>query len=285
MSSQSSIEWTDATWNPITGCTEVSPGCDRCYARVFAERFRGAPGHPYEHGFDLTFHPERFQLPERWKKPRRIFANLHVLEKDCTFLFCWNFFPVRNVVQRIDLIAQAITNFINIGFCNLYTWGNTSIARKFTDQSCLFLLYSQIGINHLAQKFGSFTKNLHSIPRLQVGITTQTCLVMQLHCSSLKLFGKPLNESIMSHSYGNNGINSSISVRANSSNVDTAFPVYQTSNICSFFKSQQGYWVGRTICQSLSFDLLVTSTVIRFLFCFCHLFSLVTSELVLCWIL
>ncbi len=75
MSDKSSIEWTDATWNPVTGCTEVSPGCDHCYARTFAERFRGVPGHPYEQGFDLRFWPQRLELPLSWKAPRRIFVN------------------------------------------------------------------------------------------------------------------------------------------------------------------------------------------------------------------
>lgn len=75
MSQNSAIEWTDATWNPVTGCLEVSPGCDHCYARTFAERFRGVPDHPYEQGFDLRLWPERLDYPLRWKKPRRIFVN------------------------------------------------------------------------------------------------------------------------------------------------------------------------------------------------------------------
>lgn len=75
MSVNSAIEWTDATWNPVTGCVEVSPGCDHCYARTFAERFRGVPEHPYEQGFDLRLWPSRLDYPLRWKKPRRIFVN------------------------------------------------------------------------------------------------------------------------------------------------------------------------------------------------------------------
>lgn len=75
MSANSAIEWTDSTWNPVTGCTEVSPGCDHCYARTFAERFRGVAQHPFEQGFDLRLWPERLELPLRWKKPRRIFVN------------------------------------------------------------------------------------------------------------------------------------------------------------------------------------------------------------------
>jgi three-Cys-motif partner protein len=71
----SAIEWTQATWNPVTGCTKVSPGCAHCYAETFAERWRGIPGHPYEQGFDLKLWPSRLEHPLRWKKPRVIFVN------------------------------------------------------------------------------------------------------------------------------------------------------------------------------------------------------------------
>ena len=72
---RSTIEWTEATWNPVTGCTQISPGCGHCYAKTFAERFRGVAGHPYERGFDLQLRPERLDQPLRWKKPRTIFVN------------------------------------------------------------------------------------------------------------------------------------------------------------------------------------------------------------------
>jgi protein gp37 len=75
MSSQSTIEWTDATWNPVRGCTKVSPGCKYCYAETFAERFRGVPGHPYERGFDLRLVPEKLAEPLRWARSRMIFVN------------------------------------------------------------------------------------------------------------------------------------------------------------------------------------------------------------------
>lgn len=75
MSATSAIEWTDATWNPLRGCTKVSPGCKHCYAETLAERFRGVPGHPFEQGFDLRLVPEALELPLRWRTPRRIFVN------------------------------------------------------------------------------------------------------------------------------------------------------------------------------------------------------------------
>lgn len=75
MAERSEIEWTEATWNPVTGCTKVSPGCAHCYAETFAERFRGVAGHPYEQGFDLKLWPGRLKLPSTWLRPRRIFVN------------------------------------------------------------------------------------------------------------------------------------------------------------------------------------------------------------------
>src|SRR5689334_20405665 len=75
MSAKSKIEWTDATWNPVRGCTKISPGCKHCYAEVFAERFRGVRGHPYEQGFDLRLVPEKLEEPLKWKTPRCIFVN------------------------------------------------------------------------------------------------------------------------------------------------------------------------------------------------------------------
>jgi protein gp37 len=75
MSNATAIEWTDATWNPVTGCTKISIGCDNCYAARFSERFRGVPGHPFESGFDLTLRPERLAQPLGWKQPRMIFVN------------------------------------------------------------------------------------------------------------------------------------------------------------------------------------------------------------------
>jgi protein gp37 len=75
MADGSSIEWTDATWNPVTGCTKISDGCDHCYAERFSERFRGTIGHPFENGFDLTLRPERLRQPLLWRQRRMIFVN------------------------------------------------------------------------------------------------------------------------------------------------------------------------------------------------------------------
>lgn len=75
MAQNSTIEWTNATWNPVTGCTKISAGCDNCYAERFSERFRGVKGHPFEQGFDLTLRPERVEQPLTWKKSKMVFVN------------------------------------------------------------------------------------------------------------------------------------------------------------------------------------------------------------------
>lgn len=75
MAERSNIEWTNATWNPVRGCTKVSPGCKHCYAEAFAERFRGVRGHPYEQGFDLRPVPEKLTEPLFWSKPKLVFVN------------------------------------------------------------------------------------------------------------------------------------------------------------------------------------------------------------------
>ena len=100
MSSKSSIEWTEATWNPVTGCTKVSPGCSNCYAERFAERWRGIPGHAYEQGFDLKLHSDRLNTPLTWRKPKLIFVN------SMSDLFHKNI-PDDFVLEVFDVMAEA----------------------------------------------------------------------------------------------------------------------------------------------------------------------------------
>ena len=98
----SRIEWTEETWNPVTGCTKVSPGCRHCYAERFSERFRGVPGHPYEMGFDLTLRPERLRKPLGWKKPRRVFVNSmsDLFHEDVPDEFIDRVFVVMSMTER-----------------------------------------------------------------------------------------------------------------------------------------------------------------------------------------
>src|ERR1051326_4590758 len=75
MADHTKIEWTDATWNPVRGCTKISPGCAHCYAETFAERFRGVAGHPYEQGVDLRLAPGKAAGPRPSPRPKMVFGN------------------------------------------------------------------------------------------------------------------------------------------------------------------------------------------------------------------
>ena len=75
MSVGSKIEWTDATWNPVTGCNKVSPGCKLCYAERLSKRLKATGMVKYRNGFEVTLHPEALEIPLRWRKPRTIFVN------------------------------------------------------------------------------------------------------------------------------------------------------------------------------------------------------------------
>ena len=109
MADISAIEWTDSTWNPVTGCTKVSRGCDNCYAERFSERFRGVSGHPFEMGFDLQLRDERLNQPLHWRRPRRIFVNSmsDLFHKDVP----WDFVDrVFDVMEQADWhIFQVLT--------------------------------------------------------------------------------------------------------------------------------------------------------------------------------
>ena len=109
MADNSAIEWTDATWNPVTGCTKITRGCDNCYAARFAERWRGVEGHPYEQGFDLRLWPARLDQPARWRKPRMIFVNSmsDLFHKDVPRAFIDDVF---GCMERVDRhIYQVLT--------------------------------------------------------------------------------------------------------------------------------------------------------------------------------
>src|SRR5208337_3272635 len=75
MAGNSHIEWTDATWNPVTGCTKISPACKHCYAERLAKRLQAMGQRNYVNGFRLTLQPHMLELPLKWKRPNRVFVN------------------------------------------------------------------------------------------------------------------------------------------------------------------------------------------------------------------
>ena len=138
MSLKSSIEWTDATWNPIRGCTKVSPGCAHCYACTLAERFRGVPGHPFEQGFDLKLIPENMSAPLDCTTPRKIFVNsmsdlFHPLVPDhyirqvaeVMLKGQWHTFQV--LTKRSERLKNALNTFLRDAAEASHIWWGVSV--------------------------------------------------------------------------------------------------------------------------------------------------------------
>ena len=141
MSLESSIEWTDSTWNPVRGCSKISPGCKHCYAETFAERFRGVPGHPYERGFDIRLVPERLADPLRWSDPRMIFVNSmsdlfhdrvpdEYIEQVCEVMSLapWHIFQV--LTKRAPRLSALLAGKLRIYAGMKHIWWGVSVENK-----------------------------------------------------------------------------------------------------------------------------------------------------------
>lgn len=138
MSQLSSIEWTDATWNPVRGCTKISPGCKHCYAETFAERFRGVPGHPYERGFDLRLVPEKLEEPLKWKRPRKIFVNSmsdlfhpdvpdsYIVEV-CNVMMKADWHQYQVLTKRSERLSQLLNKRLRFATVSSHVWWGVSV--------------------------------------------------------------------------------------------------------------------------------------------------------------
>ncbi len=145
MADHSSIEWTDATWNPVTGCTKISQGCVNCYAERFAERFRGVKGHPYEQGFDLRLWPERLEQPLRWTRPRRIFVNSmsDLFHSEIPREFTSRVFEVMDqanwhIFQVLTKRAEAMKEFVNSRYSGCTALEHIHIGVSVENKTTLF---------------------------------------------------------------------------------------------------------------------------------------------------
>jgi len=141
MSLSSSIEWTDATWNPVRGCTKISPGCKHCYAETFAERFRGVRGHPYEQGFDPRLVPEKLAEPLRWRQPKMIFVNsmsdlFHDFVPDAyivavaTVMAQANWHTYQVLTKRSDRIRSLLNSKLHFAAQQPHIWWGVSVEDK-----------------------------------------------------------------------------------------------------------------------------------------------------------
>ncbi len=141
MSAVSTIEWTNATWNPVRGCTKISPGCQHCYAETFAERFRGVKGHPYEFGFDLRLVPELLAEPLRWASARMIFVNSmsDLFHKDvpddyivevAKVMQTANWHTYQVLTKRTDRLAKLLSGKLRFAAALPHIWWGTSIENR-----------------------------------------------------------------------------------------------------------------------------------------------------------
>ena len=141
MSEKSGIEWTDASWNPVHGCTKVSEGCRNCYAETMAERFRGVSGHPFEHGFDLRLVPEKLSEPLNWRKPRAIFVNSmsDLFHKDipsdyirevCNVMLTANWHTYQVLTKRPERMAEMLRGELSSASMAPHIWWGTSVENK-----------------------------------------------------------------------------------------------------------------------------------------------------------
>ena len=141
MSDHSSIEWTDATWNPVRGCTKISPGCTHCYAERFAERFRGVPGHPYEQGFDLRLVPHKLSDPLRWRSPKMIFVNsmsdlFHesvpddYIETVARVMTTANWHTYQVLTKRSDRLRESLSTNLSFAADQPHIWWGVSVENR-----------------------------------------------------------------------------------------------------------------------------------------------------------
>lgn len=141
MSDGSKIEWTDATWNPVRGCTKISPGCAHCYAETFAERFRGVPGHPYEQGFDLKLIPEKLTDPFHWPARRRVFVNsmsdlFHAdvpeeyIERVCRVMAAADWHTYQVLTKRSERMAELLRTRLRFAAELPHVWWGVSVENR-----------------------------------------------------------------------------------------------------------------------------------------------------------
>jgi protein gp37 len=121
MSDKTGIEWTESTWNPLTGCTQVSPGCAHCYAKTLSKRLKAMGNPRYINEFELTLHPDLLELPSKWKAPRMIFVNSmsDLFHKDVPTDYIKRVFEVMNrashhtyqiLTKRHERLAELASN-------------------------------------------------------------------------------------------------------------------------------------------------------------------------------
>ena len=183
MAYKSYIDWTNATWNPVTGCSKVSKGCENCYTERFSERFRGVKGHPYQQGFDLKLWPNRLNLPLEWKRPRHIFVNSmsDLFHKDIPYDFISRVFETMeeahwHIYQVLTKRSSFMRDFVNDRYRNNsippHIWLGVSVEDRSVMSRIEYLQQTNVKVKFLSIEplLGPISKlNLNGIHWVIVG--------------------------------------------------------------------------------------------------------------------
>src|SRR5271163_3699560 len=184
MSLNSHIEWTDATWNPVRGCTKISPGCKHCYAETFAERFRGVKGHPYEQGFDLRLVPTKLTEPFTWRAPKLVFVNSmsdlfqdgvpdDYIETVCRVMVKANWHTFQVLTKRSARLKEMLNGRLSFAAEQKHIWWGVSVEdqkyglARITDLQRAHAAVRFLSIEPLLEDLGAF--NLSGISWAIVG--------------------------------------------------------------------------------------------------------------------
>src|SRR5580700_7247504 len=184
MSLNSHIEWTDATWNPVRGCTKISPGCKHCYAETFAERFRGVKGHPYEQGFDLRLVPTKLTEPFTWRAPKLVFVNSmsdlfqdgvpdDYIEAVCKVMVKANWHTFQVLTKRSARLKELLNGRLSFAAEQKHIWWGVSVEDqkyglpRITDLQKAHAAVRFLSIEPLLEDLGAF--NLSGISWAIVG--------------------------------------------------------------------------------------------------------------------
>lgn len=248
------IEWTDETWNPTAGCSIHSPGCTNCYAMKMARRLE-AMGQERYAGLTQVVNgntvwtgevrcvPEKLTEPLRWRKPRRVFVD-------------------SSVVQRVDLITQAVADFVDLGSFNLLPRSDPRIYREGRHQSGLFTLDSQVRQNGFAEKPRAFTEDDEAVLRLPVRVSASPRVVVKLAFSSLQPPNQPINDPLVRHRDADDWIDRAVSLRPDRRHVDGALTINQPGDVGTLLGSERRDRVRRFCCFSLGLQPQITCSVV-----------------------
>jgi protein gp37 len=170
MAQKSKIEWTESTWNPVTGCTKMSPGCKNCYAERMALRLQAAGSPNYANGFRVTLHDHALEIPLRWRQPRTIFVNSmsDLFHKEVPFDFISKIFDVcrRASRHRFQILTKRSDRLLKLS--RGLTWPqNVWMGVTVENADCAFRI-DQLRQTDAAIKFISFEPLLGPIPNIDL---------------------------------------------------------------------------------------------------------------------